>query len=344
MTTMRWVAGRLMLAGITTLLGASAAASQNAPKTKDLPYTIPQSPAFHLIGANPTEVTRPGTARELGVSLLSAVDTAGRLQQGFALEFSPALALAGDMDLEAYQSSFWNRLIKNTTISLGTTKAAADESSTLAAVGVRMVLVDWTDPMRDPRYTDPLGRALEGCTDFDLELDEAIACAREEQERYREEYAKAYWNGWLLAVGGAVGMQFTGSRIADRGLYGSAAWVVAAAPLGGFGQFVAQGQYNERDPDATDESDSFSYGGKLYLGSGTAHGFAEVTGRSLLDAPVGADDFSAEWSAGMEFRASDDTWITTGFGSRFDTLDEPDRIFLIAGIRWNVSSGPRFGR
>ena len=331
--------GPLLLGAI--LLCAPVVLRGQGPETKDLTYTIPESPAFHLIGANPTEVNRPGTARELAVALLSAVDTSGALQQGFALEFSPALALAPSMDLREYRSSFWNRLLKNTTLSLGTTKAASDGSSTLVAVGARTVLLDRTDPMLDTLYTNGLGRAFAACAGFDNTVEQARACRKREQERYREENAERYWNGWSLAVGAAVGMQFTESRIGDRTLYGNAAWLVGAAPIGGFGQLVGQLQYNERDPDATDESDSFTVGGKLYLGSGRAHAFAELGGRKLLDQPAGADDFSAEWSAGMEFRASSDMWISTGFGSRFDTLDEPDRIVLIAGIRWNVSSGPR---
>ncbi len=80
------------------------------------------------------------------------------------------------------------------------------------------------------------------------------------------------------------------------------------------------------------------------MGSGSVNAFGELLGVSLRDAPAGADDFTAETSAGLEFRATDDTWITTGLGTRFADEAQPDKIFVIAGLRWNVSSGPSFGR
>nr|NIP58274.1 hypothetical protein [Gemmatimonadota bacterium]NIT87292.1 hypothetical protein [Gemmatimonadota bacterium]NIU31136.1 hypothetical protein [Gemmatimonadota bacterium]NIU35862.1 hypothetical protein [Gemmatimonadota bacterium]NIV61496.1 hypothetical protein [Gemmatimonadota bacterium] len=132
---------------IALIVAPQELGAQGGEAQREVTYSVPKAPAFHLIGASPSDVGRPGSPRELAVSLLSAVDSAGRLQQGFALEFSPGLALSGSVDANEYRTDFWKRLVARTGLSLGTAKASGGGSGTRMAVGGRAVLVDRTDPM-----------------------------------------------------------------------------------------------------------------------------------------------------------------------------------------------------
>src|SRR5258705_13872035 len=59
--------------------------------------SVPDSPAFTVLGLTPEEVARPTTARKLATSLLNGVDRNGVLQTGVAIDTLPYLALAGQL-------------------------------------------------------------------------------------------------------------------------------------------------------------------------------------------------------------------------------------------------------
>ncbi len=53
------------------------------------------------------------------------------------------------------------------------------------------------------------------------------------------------------------------------------------------------------------------------------------------------NDDRGEWAAGVEFRIAANLWLSTGFGSQFSALDEPDRLTMLLNIRWATSSKSR---
>jgi hypothetical protein len=70
-------------------------------------YAVPEAPAFTFLGLNPSKVTRPISPRDLGVAVLQAVDSSGRVQQGFALSLTPWYYLPGfTIPLDQYQRSW----------------------------------------------------------------------------------------------------------------------------------------------------------------------------------------------------------------------------------------------
>lgn len=193
------------------------------------------------------------------------------------------------------------------------------------------------------------------CLAEGFDLQKARACARELTKTLRQRKVDGLWNRASLSVGAAWGLHMAGARVADARSFGGAAWVVGTLPfciseqarawLCRHGQWALQAQYDTRDDDVVPgEEDAFTFGGRIYLGSGSVNGFAELLGTSLTDAPEGSDGFTAETSAGLEFRATDDAWLTTGLGTRFADRVQADRIFVIAGLHWNVASGPAFRR
>jgi len=80
-------------------LGNSLKISQELTKLKAamVDLSVPDSPAFTVLGLTPEEVARPTTARKLATSLLNGVDRNGVLQTGVAIDTVPYLALAGQL-------------------------------------------------------------------------------------------------------------------------------------------------------------------------------------------------------------------------------------------------------
>ena len=113
--------------------------------------SVPESPAFTVLGLTPDTVVRPGSPRQFATALLSGVDRNGNFQTGTALDTVPYLLLAGkDMTLGDYRSSYKIRLASRTQFSFATTKGASEEDKSVRlSLGLRMTLWDKGDPRFD---------------------------------------------------------------------------------------------------------------------------------------------------------------------------------------------------
>ena len=88
--------------------------------------------------------------------------------------------------------------------------------------------------------------------------------------------------------------------------------------------------------------DAWTYGGRLNAGRPRINFFHESLGRRRNAAPDEVRESSTAWSAGIEFLATNNVWISTGVGERFGELVEPDRVVLLANVRWGLSTKPWF--
>ena len=107
--------------------------------------TAPSSPAFVLLGVEPTSVERPGSITDVAVSLRSATDDFSVLPESYALSVAPwwLTSAADRLTYEQYRSGR-DALLRTATISLGTatvTDAASGESTTSLGLGLRVALV-----------------------------------------------------------------------------------------------------------------------------------------------------------------------------------------------------------
>ncbi|MGH7675451.1 MAG: hypothetical protein ACREMV_09280, partial [Gemmatimonadales bacterium] len=86
------LAAAIVLVAVATVGRAAGAAAQADSLTlpwSQVDLTVPEAPAFVLLGVAPSEVSRPGNVRELGVALLNGVDKSGRLRAGLAVTAAP---------------------------------------------------------------------------------------------------------------------------------------------------------------------------------------------------------------------------------------------------------------
>jgi hypothetical protein len=340
-----------ILGGDATATGCrSARIQQRADLEQDHNFSVPESPAFTFIGASPTEITRPTSPREFAAGLLSGMNAAGQVQQGFALEVSPFPVVPGFMvTLREYQSSFLKRAAYRTQVSLGTVRTEGDSASTDIGFGIRSTLFDEADPMQSRTYTDSLSARMLGCIpDVPLLTDSTgplrcIEDAIDSAQAIALAESRERWNSRRVTVAFASGTRFLKSDPHERVGLGWRAWALGSNPLGRWGMILGYLEVG-RHKDVVDSLSygSFRYGGRAVVGSSTLNGFLEVIGESRFDATAAMEEGGKSWSAGVELKATDGIWLSTGFGQRYTSADAPDRLLVVANLRFGLSKGGRF--
>jgi hypothetical protein len=312
----------------------------------ELLTAVPEAPAFTYLGTSPSLVERPGGLRDFGAAILSGIGPDGRARQGFALDAS-VWSLLGSrvpVTLEAYQTQFWKFMLANTQLSLGTVRAAADSADTDIAAGLRISVLDRTDPMTDPEFTRALGDALLDCAPATPGGSQSVACVDSVTAARFAEYSAEHWNAARLSVALATGLRLPASDLGEGESSGLDAWAVGGLPVAGAGQIVGQLRYRNRpELDTVPDFSAFSFGLRLLVGSPTWNGFAEYVreSRSPGETDADFDDEVEAWSAGFEFRVTDNTWLATGLGQRFAALGDAEEAIVFANIKWGITSGAR---
>lgn len=171
----------LSLALLSWLLPITTVAQINNVKQGQLDFSVPDSPAFTVLGVNPTTVTRPTTPSELASSLINGIDHNGNFQTGMALDFSPyMLAYGGKVGINAYNSgcrlndSGLNkckfsmlRFFTRTQVSVGVIKGStSQDKSAKVALGFRFTIFDFGDPRLDRGFLKQLDDAQQKAMEF----------------------------------------------------------------------------------------------------------------------------------------------------------------------------------
>jgi hypothetical protein len=101
-----------------------------------LDLSVPDSPAFTVLGLTTQTITHPATPRALATSLLNGVDQNGNFQTGVAIDTTPYLLFYGnDVTLEKYQQSQVIRFLSRTQFSFATTKGASESDKSARFAG-----------------------------------------------------------------------------------------------------------------------------------------------------------------------------------------------------------------
>lgn len=304
-------------------------------------YAVPESPAFTFLNVTPAEISRPGSVRAFGAAVLDGISASGEIKQGLALDFAPWTYLPGvSITLRDYQTNPVLYALANTQTSLATARAAGDSADTDLAFGIRVTLFDRTDPMADTAYTNELRRRIAAkCEIIIFDEDEDLATrrtclstvTREWQNTWRDERSR--WNGSSLAVAFAGGGQLNESLIGQAHWGGASAWVTGSVGVGTSGLVVGQLRYQAGEDEAPA---GFSYGARGFVGTRVANAFLEIVRDDRVENSAGLN-----WTGGLEFRAADRLWLSTGLGSRASDTDDERRTVLIADMRWNIADAPR---
>jgi hypothetical protein len=309
-------------------------------------FAVPESPAFTFLSFAPASVSRPNTPRDFVAALANGIDQTGHVRQGISLEVTPAYLIPGlGVGLADYQKSWLKRLLSNTQLSLATVRASGDTAATDLGLGLRLHILDAGDPMADSAYTRKLGDAMLACpASTPPEFKPSLACLGEAADKLRQPYLKAHWNSTRLTVAFATGLRFDQSQVSKTSPLGWNAWAALTAPLGQAGQMIGYFAFTHRpESSGVPKFSSVDFGGRALLGSPTFNAFAEVVGNSKFNTPVPTDKSSAAWSGGVEFKAAENLWLSTGFGTRFGDTGTPNKVIVLGNLRWGVSSTRRIG-
>ncbi len=334
----------------------STAAAQAKPAAKDSINLyqldeVPAAPAFTFLGVAPGKVERPVTPKALAFALVNAVDSTGRFKSGVAFDIGLArLIRAFTPDLQTYQTKWLARTLASTSFSFATVQAPGDSGSTDLAFGLRIVLADSNDAMRDTTFTRMLSRGSSDCLAQAKSMQAAadstrlVNCLRKVVEVTRHRKAGEIWNRRSVSVAVAGGTRLLANQWGRQAPLGLRAWVSGALPFHEqAGLVLAQFQYDaSHDPTGGKRSTGTTGAVRVLHGNSNYHLF--VDGSFNLSGKTSDRTPAREYSAGIEFKASDQLWLSTGLGTRYRALGDPGKVVLAANLRWRVLSGPQFGR
>jgi hypothetical protein len=190
---------------------AAAQASAQDPLYKFvLDYAVPESPGFAVMGVTPEKVLRGSAAKPVVASLLTQARDGGKLASGVAIDLSPYFALGGTAGSVAqYASDPWIRALTNTQLSFATMQSKVDTTSVGFGIGVRITLLDASDPLRDTMALQPVYAALNDCVSAPLP-DQPPQVKPGRCDTVAEAFQKVKENamkrtGLSLSVGGGMG-------------------------------------------------------------------------------------------------------------------------------------------
>ncbi|HEV2354334.1 MAG TPA: hypothetical protein VGR89_08825, partial [Puia sp.] len=152
--------GRAVLAQTSSSSSSSSSSTNSAsnsytPGWGTLNYAIPESPAFKLLGTDPSNILRPTSIRSAALSLGNyLLDSGTIIPKNLAVEFSPFSF--GNLSLHDYNQSAFKRFIYRTRFSVGT--VVGSNGSYSIAEGIRLTLKDETDLATVPELNRLLGQ------------------------------------------------------------------------------------------------------------------------------------------------------------------------------------------
>jgi len=129
-------------------------------------FSIPDAPAFKLLGADPSNILKPASVRELaiGFSEFLGSDNSIILTKSFALEFSPGLLIGGKkLTLKNYQKNPW---MYRTRISIATNQSENENKATTLAFGIRVTKTDESDLRTKKNYEEESTRLAKQINDY----------------------------------------------------------------------------------------------------------------------------------------------------------------------------------
>lgn len=275
------------------MLATPRAASPQADTLKNtrVDFAVPDAPAFKVLDIEPGTVLRPGSAREVAVSVANFITNGAVLPTGFAVEFAPVLIFG--KSLQAYRE---NPFVHRIRVSVAT---KADKE---LGAGLRFTLVDAADLRTEAALTAQLisignqtnrlnaecvsELASRGITpDSALFQKELTDCLEKKSVKVlsdsiallRERTKQEKWNAPLVEVALALGARAPDSLARNLSAANYAAWVSGAWPLGKDGQLLL----GLRASLLRDEAGDFNlgegtFGARAYYGGNSQKAFLET--------------------------------------------------------------------
>lgn len=311
-------------------------------------FAIPSNPATNYLGSNPTEISSPVTARQFESEIVNAIDSSGRIKQGFAMQFALwPLILPNGITLAEYQRPR-GYAMANTQLSLATEKSSGDSSSTDAALGLNVTWWNQGDLFASKDFTDEIKAEDAKCPPpVGPEDTERNWSCRDSVERLLKNdwKKKIRWNAGGLATSAAVGWNLKRSRADSLDWTGILLLATGSLRLGDWGKLLGQIGYEFRN-NMIDSltSNGIRFGSKLVFGGRSINGYGEYDGVINIVKHEGLfDRTDGKISAGVEYMVLNNFWISTGLGYGVLGASEKD-VITIANLKWGTATGPKIAK
>jgi hypothetical protein len=344
---------------VLLLLPATLYAQGSADSiAKGTDFTIPASPAFTLLDANPCRVTRPSFTKDFR---LDWIIKEGKLVSDIAIDAQPIwLLFYQDVNLQEYRAKDEiNRILSTITLSVGT---AEKDSIRSLAWALKVNVYRSRDPLLDtayinaltPRFSDrerKLRLRLAGIQDALAEeefpeeqrdslelLNETISAdldrlRQQENDRVKEieeEYTRVQWNASLVDI--AFGRLYSYSSPSIDSLHfissGFGAWVNGAFGVGQSWLLSALLQFGEREGEP-----SRMLGANIRYGNGSRNFFLEY----VFESAHGEKRHTISY--GGEFKASDNLAIQFSLRTDYDRSFNIGKLIPLINLNWRLTKG-----
>lgn len=347
---------------------AMAQDTRESLRNNVLDLSVPDSPAFTVLGLTPETVVRPTTPRGLATALLNGVDANGNFQTGVAIDTAPYFLWKGSrITLGQYNANYGIRFFSRLQVSLATAKGTSenDKAARLSA-GLHTTPWDAGDARANRSFQSELSAARKAAIDrltamgitppdsinkalniaYDTRLDQEIRTITSE---IREKYKRAGWNAsslsfgvaptWISADGTRQTVEWSGGAA-----WGSLSYGFERIPgLEDTAQIIVHGRYRGKDhvpvPDTknTYTIQNTSLGAARFrVGNEKGSGAFEVA--YLHTDPItgpAVDDY-VRLSGGGEARIADNLWLKVELAGESGRRDNRQRLFLVTSFKWGL--------
>lgn len=301
-----------------------------------LSYDVPESPAFAVLDANPTQVMRGSAAKELAVSVANNFLTKSQQQQGVALDFAPYFLFNGTVkSVEEYRNNYFKRLLANTQLSMASIVSEVFPDDNLFSAGVRITLFDQLDELSDdtlivqvsnlliPSYVPPPGFVMD---DSIVDID-GISDAYEKAQR-----RKVRKKGLSVSMGAAVAKRLKGGILSSESSidFREEVWLASQYSFGNGGSALGMLMYRNTEMPLIEDSDEIRLGAAYrYLRNRTFLGVEGIYSSSNRKFDFGIN---------AEHHISPDFIISIEIGNRHNDTNGENEIRVMPELRYNFGS------
>jgi len=306
----------------------------------------PPSPAFVLLGVEPSSVERPANPKSLAISLLSAATGNDLIPKNYALEVAPYWMVShpGLTFDQYYKANVWQSIVQSLSVSLATSKFTEDSggtgSETGIGLGMRFLFLTGKANSELSTLRSKLRNIQNQILDTDDPEKEKQLTKQAQDIALKIQSADKKRVGWRVEFANAISASYPDDNF-NRGSIGRIGlWVTGSYELETpFLSFISCSRYL-RDVHDNNEKDLFDIGGRLLYQNKDLSLSAEFVKRFINSQSSG--DIQTNRLAGiLEYRIREDLYLSGSFGKDYADEGQDNTLIALLGVHFGFGKEPK---